>query len=444
MLLAFVLLSFLLFSFAIFSGLKLQEGRLFKFILSTILSASILGLLFSVSLFSHLSFMGYVVVLLCVDVLSVMLLVGRQPSRLLFHFSVDSLLLLFSALILLGTLFFWYKAEPWGGWDAWAIWNLHAKFLFYEDAWNNLFTNEIGWTHPDYPLMLPSLIALLWKTVGSVSPMIPALLAYFVFVCILCLIYSSRPGKQYRYISLVGVVLLILDYHFIREASSQYADTLVGLYILLSTILLGKEANYSSKFYLLIGFMASLPIWVKNEGIVFFVFLSFFVLINNLKKREKILYYLVGTMPMVILFSWFKIVYAPGNDITSAISLDLLDKVFAFDKYITIAIYLVYTVAVKFPLLIVFALFLFFNRPRRKIPGIVFVLLTSLAAYLFVYVITPYDITWHISTSLNRLIHQLYPAFVYCMVLYFYNHPQSRNFITTFLDRTLINWLNVR
>lgn len=444
MLLAFVLLSFLLLSFAIFSSLKLQEGRLFKFIISTILSASTLGLLFGVSLFSHLPFMGYVVVLLCVDLLSIFLLVWRQPSRFLFHFSVDGQLLLFSVVILLATLFFLFKSERWGGWDAWAIWNLHAKFLFYEGAWTNLFTNEIGWTHPDYPLMLPSLIALVWKSIGGVSPMVPALMAYFVFVCILGLIYSSCPGKQYRYISLVGVILLILDYHFIREASSQYADTLVGLFILLSIILLRKESKYSSKYYWLIGFVASLPIWVKNEGIVFFVFFSILILINNLKERDKILCFLVGTMPVVILLAWFKVVYAPGNDITSAISWEVLGNLFVFDKYITIALHLAYTVAVKFPLLIVFALFLFFNRPRRKIPGIVFVLLTTLASYLFIYVITPYDITWHLSTSLNRLIHQLYPSFVYCMVLYFYNHTQSRNFITTFFDRILINWLKVK
>jgi hypothetical protein len=35
-----------------------------------------------------------------------------------------------------------------------------------------------------------------------------------------------------------------------------------------------------------------------------------------------------------------------------------------------------------------------------------------LASYYLVYVITPFDITWHVSTSIDRLLVQLWPLVV--------------------------------
>ncbi len=51
-------------------------------------------------------------------------------------------------------------AHPHGeGWDAFSIWNLHARFLFRGGtAWRDGFTSIIPWSHPDYPLLLPGAI----------------------------------------------------------------------------------------------------------------------------------------------------------------------------------------------------------------------------------------------------------------------------------------------
>jgi hypothetical protein len=40
-----------------------------------------------------------------------------------------------------------------------------------------------------------------------------------------------------------------------------------------------------------------------------------------------------------------------------------------------------------------------------------------LASYYFVYVTTPFDITWHVSTSIDRLLVQLWPALVLTVCL---------------------------
>jgi len=52
------------------------------------------------------------------------------------------------------------------GWDAFAIWNLHARFLFRGGAhWRDGFSSLIPWSHPDYPLLLPSAVAHFWTVI---------------------------------------------------------------------------------------------------------------------------------------------------------------------------------------------------------------------------------------------------------------------------------------
>ena len=49
------------------------------------------------------------------------------------------------------------RAFPHGSVDAWAIWNVHARFLFRGSAggWQNMFVPAEMQGHPDYPLLVP-------------------------------------------------------------------------------------------------------------------------------------------------------------------------------------------------------------------------------------------------------------------------------------------------
>jgi len=52
------------------------------------------------------------------------------------------------------------RATPHGAWDAWAIWNLRARFLAGPgDAWRAAFDDALAWSHTDYPLLLPATVA---------------------------------------------------------------------------------------------------------------------------------------------------------------------------------------------------------------------------------------------------------------------------------------------
>ncbi|MBN2438901.1 MAG: hypothetical protein JXL20_09920, partial [Deltaproteobacteria bacterium] len=55
----------------------------------------------------------------------------------------------------LGSFIFAFLKEPHGKWDAWLIWNMHARFLFRGgEHWRDAFASGLDWSHWDYPLLL--------------------------------------------------------------------------------------------------------------------------------------------------------------------------------------------------------------------------------------------------------------------------------------------------
>ena len=69
--------------------------------------------------------------------------------------------------------------NPHGEEGAWSIWDIKARFLFRAGAfWRDAFSSDLGFTHPDYPLMLPGLVALCWKLAGQESTNAPVAIAF--------------------------------------------------------------------------------------------------------------------------------------------------------------------------------------------------------------------------------------------------------------------------
>jgi hypothetical protein len=65
-------------------------------------------------------------------------------------------------------------------------------------------------------------------------------------------------------------------------------------------------------------------------------------------------------------------------------------------------------------LLMIFVLFVFNRKIFLSLP---FAIISALLGVYFVtYLITPYDLYWHLSTSLDRLFQQVYPALIYLLL----------------------------
>src|SRR5947209_3345723 len=167
----------------------------------------------------------------------------------------------------------WAKAEPHGGgWDAFAIWNLHARFLFLGGAhWRDGFSGLIPWSHPDYPLLVPASIAHFWTYLQADPEFVPAAVGIvFTFSTVLLLYAATRMLRGSSQALIAGIVLLGTPY-FLRQGVSQYADIPLCFFIL-ATIVLSEMNSAEARpgWVALSGFTAACASWTKNEGFLFF------------------------------------------------------------------------------------------------------------------------------------------------------------------------------
>ena len=90
-------------------------------------------------------------------------------------------------------------AQRYGQWDAWAMWNLAAKYLSAPSQWQDMFLNT-KFNHPDYPLFLPSSVAFFSKLLtGGYSHLVSFAFSLLACISIPVLLFTETYKKIRRY-----------------------------------------------------------------------------------------------------------------------------------------------------------------------------------------------------------------------------------------------------
>jgi hypothetical protein len=244
---------------------------------------------------------------------------GKIGVRQLFAFS-------FYGILALSMLAFLYLSlnRPHGGWDAWAMWNMRARFLFHGgDHWRDVFS-VVGELHLDYPFLVPGVVARVWSYAGSDTTGVPAV-ASLVFTLTTVLLLSSslnhlRGGAQ----GYVAGIALPAASGFILRGASQYADVYVGFFFLAAFVIYSLATDKEKEnrgLTVLAGTAAALAAWTKNEGIVF-LFLFFAagtiasVIFDGAKAGlRRLAFFAAGALPVGFLLLYFKAGLAPPADL---------------------------------------------------------------------------------------------------------------------------------
>jgi hypothetical protein len=389
--------------------------------LSFFLTISLLSFSYVLILFTGLNFMVYQILFTIIPFVFCIYKFRDIKSSLTLNPTLKTKeLVLFLASIIGFTVLFFLSSNRWGDWDAWAIWSLHAKFLTHHTDFTLLFSENISWTHPDYPLMLPSIIGSIWKSLTRESALVPAFVAYIISLTFLLTIFASLRELKLNRLSIVVLLIFCFTNILVPFGNSQYADTLLSLFIVLPILLQNHLNTENFKPYIfLIGFFAASCCWIKNEGIVCFLIFSMLFLFYNFKKKKHLLYFSFGAFIPLLFVIYFKIRYAPSTDLISESEDNSLLQLFDSDRYIFILKYIVKNMTSAYSLIIVLiGLALIFNRNYFK--SFAFKLLTCLlVAYFFVYVLTPKNLEWHLDTSLTRLLHHIFPVLIYTIMISF-------------------------
>jgi hypothetical protein len=223
----------------------------------------------------------------------------RFPSKFGFLKQLATLALLagllyivFQYIIYYGNTTYW---NVWGGWDARYFWNLKAKFFFRDPtAWQNMFSPVLAWSHPDYPLLLPGVVAWGWICMGKEMLIWPAIVGLLFSLTIIFLIIWYLMFYVSKWSALIASSFLLIVETYRFWSTTQYADAPFCLWITLATVLLTLAFRLREKTLLFAaGFFSGLSAWTKNEGILFIFYLTALFLImlfcsTEFKKNRRL------------------------------------------------------------------------------------------------------------------------------------------------------------
>ncbi|HKV80897.1 MAG TPA: glycosyltransferase family 39 protein [Candidatus Sulfotelmatobacter sp.] len=349
-------------------------------------------------------------------------------------------------------------AHPHGdGWDAFAIWNLHARFFFLGGShWRDCFSTLIPWSHPDYPPLVPAAIAHVWSYIGHDDPIVPAIISFvFTFATLGLLVSSLAALRGITSAALAGIALASTPF-FIEQGAAQYADIALSFFFLAAIALLHLYRQRSAQIpdgrqtglFVLAGAAVGFAAWTKNEGLLFlFAFLipqiAFFACRRRQPSTElrlnsvrDLVMLLLTIAPFLLLIAWFKHFIAPAGDLLSS-SGTMIPKILTLGRYRAILEWY----AKEFfrfggwvvPTTVLFVALTFLRtssgirRQDAAFRSSVLTLALTLCGYFAVYVITPNDLYWHLRFSLNRLFLQLWPSTVFLFFLFVGRQTSSQS-----------------
>jgi 4-amino-4-deoxy-L-arabinose transferase-like glycosyltransferase len=235
------------------------------------------------------------------------------------------------------------RQHPHGEWDAWMNWDLRARMIFRGgEEWRTAFSGAIPWSHPDYPVLVPSLVTRSWIYAGMETLLGPWLVAAtFTFGAVALVVAGLAALRSWSQGLLAGLVLLSTPF-FIMHGTSLYADVPLGFFFLATFVCLALDGRYggaTNRFAMLAGLAAGIGMWTKNEGLLFAVAGAGAILFAResggwAASRRRLLAFGAGLLPLLLLVVSFKIAFAPPNDLLSTLSVErTLSRLSSPDRY---------------------------------------------------------------------------------------------------------------
>jgi len=318
---------------------------------------------------------------------------------------------------------------PHAGWDAWAIWDLRARFLYRGGAnWKDAFSPALSWSHPDYPLLLPASIARCWEYLGRETMAAVTAVQLTFGVLTVAGLGSAIAILRGRVQSALASLVLLSTPFFLRHTAAGFADVALGAYLVSALAMVCIQETASRPAFLVTaGMLAGFAAWTKNEGQLFLAALLISQVVwiwytSGLKTAlRRSLPLLAGALPALVVLAFFRSkISTTATDLFQYQS-NVLIKLTDVGRYLLISKSFVHRLLDfgEWPIPMVPVLFIYgllMGRTKRQgvslgIRVAATALAVTLLGYFAIYVITPWaDLAGHLDSSLNRLLLQLWPS----------------------------------
>ena len=329
-----------------------------------------------------------------------------------------------------------YVRLPIGVWDAFGIWNAHARIFDRSGGdWVEAMRTSF---HPDYPGLLPLSIARIWGTLHAEPAWVPGALAFIFSMATAATIYGTITAISDRMMACAAIVSLFSCWEFVRNSASQYADVPLA-YFYASTIcliLLGRS------MLPLAGLFAGLAAWTKNEGLLFVATIIVGLAVTDYGSIRR---FLPTAFIGIVTAMWYKWIVHVPTDLFAGTAGDprkipLIARVADPHRFKLIASSFLYQIVSYLFLLIAVLLVGCLIRRRedhlelvlkwrmtRQVASSAIALGLMLVGYVAIYVITPLDVKYHLETSLSRLFVHVWPAAVALTAAGLYSASERTN-----------------
>jgi hypothetical protein len=314
-------------------------------------------------------------------------------------------------------------SSPIGGWDAWAIWNNHARFLFRGgERWTALLDPAMGFSHNEYPLLLPAAVARLW-TYSRESAFAPGLVAGAFTLSTVLVVYGAVARRSGHVAGATAAMLLLATASFRLWGPAQYADVPVACLLAAAVAcVMGTPPGdaASSRQLALAGALLGLSAWTKDEGLVLgALFGAWAVLLAGAGSaplwRRAVALGAGAALPLAAR-AHFQLALAPSvpHAVTGGQPIgSLLGRLLVEDRWAAIAQELPPNLPgaeTWLPLVAIVAAIVLGARWRELARSPALPAVIAWGAFLLVYGITSADLRWHIENSASRVFLQPWPA----------------------------------
>jgi hypothetical protein len=483
-----ILITIGIFLLPIFSGAMFvhllwpeRDGKilLFKFFLGSGLGLGIFSLLYFLYLFPFAGRHGFIFIELAVFLILLALTIWKEKSSIKFSlpkFNLTRAQIIFSAIAaivfsisLLGTASYLLRHQQ-GDWDAWMMFNRAARFTFRDQThWLESFSRQMDPIfHADYPLLLAMNISSGWDTLGAESARIPMVESALFAIVLMGILVSALASIKSIAQAALGLIIFWGTPVMVSEGSRELADVPLAFFMLATVLLIYFFVIYKKpQLLILAGLSAGLAAWTKNEGTLFVVgvlaaLVIAFFFDTNIQSIEEIknknfaplrlrvlnflpvlFQFILGLAFPLIIVAAFKIFLAPPSDVLRGTE-TAAQKIMTLSRHLEILqhfrnmfLHFGGWMVGVLPVLVIY--FLLFHSPIDKtlrtafIAGLAILAIQILGDYA-VYLITPYDLAWHLNYSLQRIFAQVYPIIVFLILSstqnpeeIFHNNTSNKN-----------------
>tara|TARA_B100000315_G_scaffold41491_1_gene36404 strand:+ start:24519 stop:25886 length:1368 start_codon:yes stop_codon:yes gene_type:complete len=315
-------------------------------------------------------------------------------------------------------------AFPLFEWDAFAIWGLKAKVLALESLRypsEYFYDHSLSYSHQDYPLLFPFLVSGVYGAIGYVDDQVGKIVLPLLYISFGLLVYSGLRWQITRNQAAALTAFLMEIPVLLRWAGSGYADLALTMYYAGSIFFLLKwlrEEIYSDLSMAIL--FSVFCFFTKKEGIglsiINVIGIGLFS-INHFSRRRMIGFFLFVACTSLLLLSW----------IVWSWNLPRTHDNYASQFHLRIIVENLHRLKIIIPqflnqiiqwnrwgslwIVLVVASLLGWRAFRKQHVIALWALLgMHFGLYIFIYIITPWEIQSHIQVSLERLILHITPA----------------------------------